>query len=344
MRRERLIRMIEKPNITDEEIISALWKNYLVPAARVKFLPVGNDSSAWAYRVDSEDGSSYFLKIRKGISDQSGLLVPRFLEENGIQQVIAPLETKEKGLWVDVDSCCLILYPFVAGREAMEIGMSDSQWRELGSVLKRIHAIELTADISTRVRHETFVPKWLAPAQELHDQIKSCEYEDPFQRKLAEFWREKYSEIQVLMERAEALGQRVRNARLEFVLCHGDIHTANILISDEQKMFIVDWDDTVIAPKERDLMFVVRGISGDAIGKKEEEYFFKGYGQTQLNILALAYYRYEWCVQEIGDYGQRVFLMTDAGDQTRKDSVAGFMDLFTPRNVVEAAFNTQVEI
>src|SRR6185503_1172855 len=119
--------MIEKPNIKDEKIIVALHEDYSIRASRVEFLPIGNDASAWAYRVDAEHQNTYFLKIRKDLSNQAGFLVPRFLQEHGIVQVLAPLPTKKQGLWISVEDFFLILYPFVIGKEAMEVGMSDSQ-------------------------------------------------------------------------------------------------------------------------------------------------------------------------------------------------------------------------
>ena len=59
--------------------------------------------------------------------------------------------------------------------------------------------------------------------------------------------------------------------------------------------------------------------------------------------LALAYYRYEWCVQEIGDFGKRVFLTKDLGESTKQDAVEGFIQLFSQGDVVEAAFRTAFE-
>jgi hypothetical protein len=59
--------------------------------------------------------------------------------------------------------------------------------------------------------------------------------------------------------------------------------------------------------------------------------------------LALAYYRYEWCVQEIGDYGNRVFSM-DIGERTKQGSVAEFMKLFSPTDVIQAALNCPLGI
>ena len=197
----------------------------------------------------------------------------------------------------------------------MKVGMTDAQWIEFGATLKRIHTTELTASILQYVKQESFTPKWSSLAKTLHKQVNTREYDDPYQRQLAIFWKENNEKIQTLVERAEILGKRLQHANLEFVLCHADIHTANILINQKQDMFIVDWDDTLLAPKERDLMFV---LGENTVETREEQLFFKGYGRMEINPLALAYYRYEWCVQEIGDFGERVFLMKDAGENTKK--------------------------
>jgi hypothetical protein len=42
-------------------------------------------------------------------------------------------------------------------------------------------------------------------------------------------------------------------------------------------------------------------------------------------------------VQEIGDYGVRVF-SREVGAQTKADSVRGFIQLFAPGEVVEGAY------
>ncbi len=333
--------MIEKPDIEDEKIMIALNQNFSTQVSRIEFLPIGNDASAFAYRVQTKDQNAYFLKLKEGILNRAGLFVPRFLKDNGIEQVIAPLPTKKRDLSVEIDGFVFILYPFITGNEAMKVGLTETQWIEFGSVLKRIHITELPSTISQYVRRETFIPKWSNLSKELHMQVNTRIYDDPYQKELATFWKENNETIQRLIERTEMIGKRLQQTDLEFVLCHADIHTANILLTQDQKMFIVDWDDTLLAPKERDLMFV---LGGNTIHTKEERLFFDGYGEVTINQLALAYYRYEWCVQEIGDFGNRIFLTKNAGERTKQDSVEGFMTLFSRGDVIEAAFNTSVEI
>jgi spectinomycin phosphotransferase len=328
--------MIEKPNIQDEKIITALNEYYSIQANEIEFLPIGNDASAFAYRVEAKNGDSYFLKLKRNLSNLAGLFVPRFLKDNGVEQVIAPLPTKTQELSVAMDEYALILYPFIAGQEAMKVGMTVSQWTEFGSILKQIHTTHLTENMLQVVGRESFIPKWGSLVKALHQQINTQNYADPCQKELALLWKENNETIQTVMERTERIGRRLQQAKLEFFLCHADIHTANILITPQQNMFIVDWDGALLAPSERDLMFVV--------GLKEENLFFKGYGSVRINPLALAYYRYEWCVQEFADYGERVFWMTDAGENTKRDSVEKFMELFERGDVVDAAMSTPMDI
>ena len=333
--------MIEKPNISNEKIIVVLNKNYSIQTKEIEFLPIGNDSTAFAYRVETKNQTSYFLKLKKGLSNFAGLFVPRFLKDNGIEQIIAPLSTTTQELWVNIDDFALILYPFITGNEGMQVGMTEAQWTEFGSTLKQIHTSKLDEKILQYVAQESFTPKWSELARNLHEQVNVRNYDDPYQKQLALFWKENNEKIHTLIEQSEMIGKHLQQTDLDFVLCHADIHTANILINQNQNIFIVDWDDVLFAPKERDLMFV---LGKGTVETREEHFFFKGYGNLKINPLVLAYYRYEWCVQEIADFGERVFLTKDIGENTKKNSVEEFIKLFSQGDVVESAFNNIFEI
>ena len=141
------------------------------------------------------------------------------------------------------------------------------------------------------------------------------------------------------MKRTEALGEALRQRKLETAICHADIHTANLLVDGQDKLFVVDWDGVCLAPRERDLMFVVEDASLETGPcHPQQAWFFEGYGAVPIDRKALAYYRGEWAVQEIGDFGGRVFHAKQGGDLTRMDSVQGFKQLFEPGDVMEAAY------
>jgi spectinomycin phosphotransferase len=60
-----------------------------------------------------------------------------------------------------------------------------------------------------------------------------------------------------------------------------------------EQLYIVDWENPILAPKERDLMFIGGGIDHLWKNKQDEAVFYEGYGQTKINMRALAFYRYE---------------------------------------------------
>src|ERR1044071_4509850 len=118
--------MIENPDISNETIISALQENYSIQVTSITFLPVGNDPSAWAYRVETKFQETYFLKIRRNVLNSSGLYISRFLKDNGIEQVVAPLPSASQELSIQVGKFVFMLYPFIAGHEAIEVGMTNA--------------------------------------------------------------------------------------------------------------------------------------------------------------------------------------------------------------------------
>ncbi len=99
----------------------------------------------------------------------------------------------------------------------------------------------------------------------------------------------------------------------DWCLCHSDIHQANILLSKEGAVYIVDWDQPIIAPKERDLMFIGGGCAGK-VSEGEEEFFYRGYGHTDVDWVMVAYYRYERIVQDFAVFAQEALLMPDTSE------------------------------
>ena len=131
---------------------------------------------------------------------------------------------------------------------------------------------------------------------------------------------------------------RQESAWLPHVLCHADLHTWNVLLDRDQQLWLVDWDETVLAPRERDLMFVVEGIGRDLVSSHETACFLQGYGSAAINPLALAYYRYAWAVQDMIEYGEQVLFSPDLSRESRRDALQGFISLFEPGNIVDIAF------
>lgn len=137
--------------------------------------------------------------------------------------------------------------------------------------------------------------------------------------------REHKAVIQRLVDRAESLSQKIQEQSPEFVLCHSDIHGGNVLIDGNGGIYIVDWDEPIMAPKERDLMFIGGGVANIWNNLREEEFFYKGYGKTNINRIVLAYYRHERIVEDIAFYVEALLLTTAGGENRLVQTVHGYV-------------------
>ena len=118
--------MLEKPNIPDERIISRLQEEYNLPITKLAFLPLGADLGTAVYRVVADDGTLYFLKLRKGF-EEIVVTVPLFLKSQGIKEIIAPFETKSNQGWADFGEYKMMLYPFIEGKNGFQMDLTDVQ-------------------------------------------------------------------------------------------------------------------------------------------------------------------------------------------------------------------------
>jgi spectinomycin phosphotransferase len=170
-------------------------------------------------------------------------------------------------------------------------------------------------------------------------QANENSFPDPAAAKLAAFMRSRQAEISRLIERAEELAIEVQSQPPELVLCHTDIHRANMLVSKNNDFYIVDWDAPLLAPKERDLMFIGGGIDYLWKSKRDEALFYEGYGKTKIDFARLAYYRYERVIEDLVAYGEQL-LLTEEGGADREQAYERFTGNFEPGETIEIADST----
>lgn len=344
--------MLEKPNIPDDLIVSSIKKEYGLEIAALTFLPLGADTGTVVYRAVADNGTPYFLKLRKGFSEIV-VAVPLFLYSQGIQEIIVPFETRTKQHWADFGEYKIILYPFIAGENGFETELSHEHKRRLGNALRQIHAAQLPPDLQRIIPRETFSPQFREGMRSIQAKVEEQSFQDPVAANLATFIKSRRDEIDRLIERTEELAHRVQTQSLECVLCHTDIHGGNILICSRPQsakrpdegaaptnlLYIVDWDAPLLAPKERDLMFIGGGIDNIWKSKRDEEVFYEGYGNTSIDRVVLAYYRYERVIEDLVAYGEQL-LFTDEGGADRESAYEYFTGNFQPGQTIEIAQNT----
>jgi spectinomycin phosphotransferase len=326
--------MLEKPNLSEARIADWLLDHYGLRVVEVEFLPTNYQNTA-AYRVVTEE-KSYFLKLRRDVFEETSVRLPLFLRDLGLPQIIAPVATRSREYWANLDDFNVILYPFVTDHNAFKVALTEHQWIDFGSALKKIHSTLLPPELSSQIQHETYSRAWSEQVKMLVERAQKDKFDEPVAAQLAVFMITRASEILHLVRRAEQLSLFLQMQPPEFVLCHSDIHAGNILCNPDGGMYIVDWDNPIMAPKERDLMFIGGGVGGIWNSAQEESIFYRGYGKTEINTVALAYYRFERILQDIGPNAGQLLLM-DTGSKDRVRTLQGIISFFLPNGVVEMA-------
>lgn len=330
--------MLEKPDIPDEIIMACLQEEYDLAGTRLDFLPLGADINSSAYRVEARNGAVYFVKLRSGVFDEMTVAIPKLLSERGIHAIIPPLATRQGLLWANLESYKLIMYPFIDAQDGYRIRLSAANWQAFGAALRRIHATELPAQIAGRLRRETFSPQWREMFKSFLQKLGPENSADELSRRLAAFLKDHAHLCADLLDRTETLACSLRERTPDFVLCHADVHAGNVLVDAAGKLYIVDWDDPILAPRERDLMFIgnAQGFVGYTPAH-EETLFYQGYGQIQVDGRALAYYRYERIIVDLALYCQQVF--NEAGGRAdREQGLKYLMSNFLPGNTLDLAY------
>ena len=313
-----------------------LQDEYNLSNVRLEFLPRGLDFKAGVYRVVAEQDVPYLLKVTSRPLYEPGFLVPRYLKDQGITSVVAPIPTKSYTLWTKLEDWTIIVYPFVDG-DTSWTGMTNEQWKEVGNIFKRIHNIRLKPEGFSSLRKETFDPteyvRWIRVFESQHLHVRQGESET--EHALRDSWVEHQTTIHTAVSFLEKLAEVLRSQTFQQVICHADLHQAN-LIRDNANVFVIDWDEVMLAPKERDFIFI-REPQADA--------FWEGYGNREFNWLILSYYLWERVVQDVIVNAQDVCFRDDLGEETKADIAKLFQDyMMDGENEVAAAYEASAHL
>jgi len=331
--------MLERPQLHDEKIIACLQEKYGLFAVQLLFLPLGADLNTFVYRILAQDEKYYFLKLRSGDFNESSLKLTDILSGLGVRQIIPPLPTKRGSLWASLEAYKVILYPYIEGKNGFDVALSDRQWIAFGEALKSIHKATLPEAVSRHIPVERFSAQWPESLKSFLIRIENEVFDAPLAHELIAFLRLKRPVILDLIRQAEWFAMKLQGYSQQLVLCHSDIHAGNILIDPAGAFYIVDWDEPIWAPKERDLMFVGNGIGGVWNKPEDELLFYEGYGRTEIDSNALAYYRFERIIQDITVISEEISTTGDSGENLALHF--GYLTSnFLPSRVIEIAYKS----
>ena len=316
--------MRESPRILEEHLQACLQDQYDLSPVTCEFLPLGRDYSAGVYRVVSQQGDTYLLKVTSRLLYTPAYRVPRYLNDQGITSVVAPIPNKNHDLWTRLMDWTLIVYPWIAGESTLT-GMTDEHWSEVGTIFRQIHQAQLPPEGFPSLRKETFDPaeyaQWIHTFGAQHHY--SQHNESSASRALRASWIVHQSTIHTAVTRLQKLAALLQSRTFPYVICHADLHARNLIRDQEGGVFVIDWDEVMLAPKERDFIF---------IRQPQANAFWQGYGVIEMDWMLLSYYLWERVVQDLIEMANNVCFKDDLTEETRADIAQVFHESLAEEN------------
>lgn len=310
----------------------------------------GQDSEAVVMHAATVDGAAVAVKVSRSVGI-GGLLVSAHLAGQIPSGVPTPLQARSGQPYSIVSGRRLSLTPWISGRRAFGTGMEPHQWRSFGALLSRVHAAQVPLRVANRLPVEDYRTPAAAIVRTLDTNIRGQEArrfaradETPLTGALIRDWLGAADSLAVILEHVDDLGEELRAGSAATVVCHSDAHIANVLLDDHDEVWLLDWDEVVRAPRERDLMFVIGGVLADApVTGEEQRWFFDGYGPAEIDPIRVAYYRCSWALQDVADYAARV-LERSGGPSAAGQALTLFRDVVSPTGIVALAHQSLQQI
>ncbi|MEK8105938.1 phosphotransferase [Micromonospora sp. M12] len=243
-------------------------------------------------------------------------------------------------MFVDHGGHRISVVPWVSDQRALDGPMTSAHWRAYGAVLAAVHAAPVTGSSAGCCRRA--VPRTLDRGRDPRDGRAAARPgrgrpRGSAVRGAGGVWSAAADRLGVLTSEIErgAVDPLARPG--SGVVCHGDPHLGNLLLGADGQVWLIDWDDAVLAPVECDLMFVLGGVLAFApITAEQQKAVLAGYGNTDIDPARLAWFLAVRALDDLSDWTRQA-LERDAEASDRSRAARIVRGLVSPVGLVTLA-------
>lgn len=292
---------------------------YGITVHTLTFLPRGECS--WGYRIETSSGDRFFLKLFRGdpLPAWAARLVYRLHEECHLEQVSYPLPARSGALIHTLAGYPSALFTFIESQSLFELSARREALDNLGQLLARLHACHALDSFCQRV--ERFDAWAVQEYRQVLDAARSTIALPGAAGEAQRLLKPLHSRLEQLLADLLQCQQKARARPFTPCICHGDPTPGNVLVAAGAAPHLIDWDDLILAPRERDLVF---WEYSDMFSKSEPvSPVLDGYasiaGAFTLDPDIITFYHRQWTVGEIADYGHRLLFENPGEQQGQSD-------------------------
>ena len=291
-------------DLSPDEVSSSLRTHWGLLGAEVTYTPLGHGSHNWT--VTTAGGSRWFVKAYRSGPDSDFFRTTgqtaALLREAGLDFVLGPVRDQHGEAVTQVSpNWQLAVFPFVEGRNP---DFSSGERALVADVLGRLHAFSPVPAVAER-----WEPGWFQPElkQVLADELQRPWTEGPYGERARSLFVDARSGIERLFRLSDQLVARLADSDEPCVITHGEPHAGNTMLDHSGKMYLIDCDAVMLAPRERDLRVLLYASHRRPRGLDNTEVlaaYRRAAGPIEPRPFALELFRVEWHLIEIARYAQ----------------------------------------
>ncbi|UHA73427.1 aminoglycoside phosphotransferase family protein [Paenibacillus sp. 481] len=296
-----------------------LKQHYVIEATEVT--PQQGGWSALAYKVLCDDQHRYFLKVYEksrastpkwtALIDNYVPIIQWLSQQTSLQgKIPVPLLTRNSKYTCEDKRGIYQLFEYIDGTTIGNQPLTNIQIRQLAEIIAELHRYGADISMSTTAIQEDFR---LSFAEQLREMLNKDLHSLP--REVSELVAPYLDILHKLISNLESISKELQNSELSMRLCHTDLHSWNMMQTDQQ-LVLIDWEGLKLAPVEADLMFLV--------DKPYFESFMEIYLQTHHNFVinenALRFYQIRRKLEDVYEFMEQI-VYDNQEKQERVDTI-----------------------
>lgn len=320
--------MTGRPLLTERELITWVRRDFGLDLVACDRVGGGTDAAASTWRATTRDRTTLAVRVSTGTT--TGVWLAALLAVRGVRGVPTPWRTLDGAVWSTRQGRRLSVSSWVSDRAADDGRMTPDHWRALGRVLAQVHGQQLTDDLTAPLpRADHDASEYARRIRDLPWTVVRHPGADDVTSALAGLLAGALDPLVQVADTAEQLAARLDERTgpggdpgpTDVVLCHGDAHLGNVLLGADD-VWLVDWDDAVLAPREHDLILLVGGVlTARTVTAAERDWFAEGYGPLDVDADLLHYYACVRAMADVLDFADRVLDAERFGRDERQAAV-----------------------
>jgi spectinomycin phosphotransferase len=302
--------LTEPRDLDRARLMSLLDRHWGIRGARLDYRPVGFGSHHWL--ATGRRGRCWWMSVddleagfQAGLDadgafaalDRAFRTAASLRDDAGLEFVVAPLQDDEGVVLRRVDErYALRVAPLIDGT-ASGWGPYESaaERRSVAQALGCLHAATDRIPDDLPRREDFAIPSRAELEAALRD-LDARWGSGPFAEPTRALLGAHAEKIERLASEYDVTVAEARRSKVPWVITHGEPHRANVVRGPAGEVHLIDWDTTLIAPRERDLRMVV-----DDAGTGLDEYAAAG-ADASLDARIVELYGRWWQLADIAGF------------------------------------------